>query len=356
MKPKHVVTVAKTGAIYIPKLTTKYLGIFGWAGVVIAVEKTYIYMRFYKHSITPIEGELVVKLQKKSGGRQAMTGGCRKFSEAIKSDFGDSNYLDLHIKTMFADEESVRISFDRPSRKDEEPTPECEEKAEANEDETSKDAQAKVARWIKANGCGEVSCNGTKGHGRFEGVACPLKGQSGGCGQAKLKEMEAAEHWLVSNGYPLDQETSLGTISNPITEKQLDIFNLSRSKAGSSQRTRPLPEGLPEWLSGPFSRGEQVRVAIRVPGEKASQGWAIGIHSRFGKFSVAVADDTEYLTKVRLYHPKYIFQSHGTLKPAVECYKIAGKLGIGLSALQIEAVNSGGVPPEGHGLPDEMFE
>lgn len=97
-------------------------------------------------------------------------------------------------------------------------------------------------------------------------------------------------------------------------------------------------------------------MAIRVPGEKASQGWAIGINSRFGKISIAVTDETEYLTKVRLYHPKYIFQSQGTLKPAVECFKIAEKLCIGLSLLQIKAINNGGVPPENHCLPDDMFE
>jgi hypothetical protein len=350
MKPKHVVTVAKTGAIYIPKLTTKYLGIFGWAGVVIAVEKTYIYMRFYKHSITPVEGELVVKLQKKSGGRQAMTGGCRKFSEAIKSDFGDTNYLDLHIKTMLADEESVRISFDRPSRKDEESMMESEEKAEANEEATGKDAQAEVARWIRANGCGAVICNGEGG--RFKGTECPLICNHCTSEGQNLK----AENWLTSNGYPLDQETSLGTISSPTTEKQLDIFNLPGSKAGRAQRTRPLPEGLPEWLRGPLSRGEHIWVAIRVAGEETIQGWAIGINSRFGNVSIAVADETEYLTKVRLYHPKYIFQSQAILKPAIECFKIAEKLCIGLSLLQIKAINNGGVPPESHGLPDEMFE
>jgi hypothetical protein len=356
MKPEHVIAVAKSGEIYIPKLTTKYLGIFGWTGVVIAVEKTYIYMRFFKQSlVTKKDSEIIVKLQKKSDGRQAMIGGCRKFAEAINSDFGDANRLDLHIKTILVDEESVRISLDRPSRIDEEPTPEIEEKAETSKEVATKAAQVELARYIRANGCAEVSCGGTEAQGKFVGVTCPLRGRRGGCGRRNLQEGLSAENWLISNGYSLEPETSLGTVSKP-AEKQLDIFDLPRSKAASSPRTRPLPDGLPEWLRGPLSKGEQVWVTIRVPGEKASQGWAIGTNSRFGKFSVAVADDTEFHTKVHLYHPKYIFQPQGTLKPSAECFKVAVKLGIGLSALQIEAINSGGVPLESHGLPGEMFE
>lgn len=350
MKAENILMARRKGEIHIGKKATESLGISGWKWLGVRIEGDCVFMRICKSS--PMEiGDHLIRLRDKSSG---LRGACLKFTE--KLDFGDNDSIDLQFAVMPTDsDECVSLKIIRPGFSADEDAG-CEEKAEANEDENGKDDQVKVARWIRANGCAGISCYGTKGRGRFDGIACPLRSSRYGCGWMKSEEIKTAEDWLISNNYPLDQETSLGTISSPITEKQLDIFNLPGSKAGGAPRTRPLPEGLPEWLSGPLSRGEQVWVAIRVPGEKASQGWAIGIHSRFDRFSVAVADDAEFHTKVSLYHPKYIFQSQGTLKPAVECYKIAGKLGIGLSALQIEAVNSGGVPPEGHGLPDEMFE
>jgi hypothetical protein len=309
MKSKHVITIARSGAIYVPKLTTKHLGVFGWAWVAVAIEEKYITMRFYKESIAPKMDEFTVKLRKKSGGRQAMTGGCIKFAEAIKDDFGDANYLDLHIKTMLFDEESLRISLDRPSKKDQESTPEREEKAKADEKIASKDAQAEVC-----------------------------------------------------------QETNLGTVSKP-TEKQLDIWNITRNSNSASvqkprPRTRPLPDGLPEWLHGPLSRGEQVRAIFKNSLERGT-GWVIGAYMAptlgndspdecaaimliDGKNDLCDEPITIFCDILKPFFPN--------LKSAAECLAIAKALKIGLSPMQIEAIINGGVPPEGHSLPDEMFE
>lgn len=343
MKPKNVITVAKSGAIYIPKLTTKYLGILGWSGVVIAVEENYIAMRFYKLSITPMMGEFVVKLQKKSGGRQAMTGGCLKFAEAINGDFGDANQLDLEFTLVVPpNEESVRIIIDRPSRIAEESTPESNEKHK----------QADICREMTKNKtCNNISCDGTSGD--FAGTECPLFVNGSGilCGYQK------AEEWLVRNGYSIEPEKSLDNTVSKSAEKQIGIFS-KPEKPASVPRTRPLPDGLPEWLRGPLSRGEQVLVKSTYS-TTTGKGWVVGAYETNDGLFVSLANCTASFVSKHAYCVgiEYIEKSPTvSLKPAAECFIVAGKLGIGLSALQIDAINSGGVPPEGHGLPDEMFE
>lgn len=347
MKKANELTVTQAGAVYIGKLATKELGIYGYKWAAIQVARFYIFMRIFK--LNPphdTQNDYAFPLHEKSGGKQAMTGNCRKFAE--KLDFGDTESLDLHFSFVSRNEDGVLLKIIRPGFVDEEATPESEEVID-------KDAQAKVASWIMVNGCTEISCGGFEG--KFDGTKCPLMG--GTCGRRDHRERYAAENWLTSNGYSLDQETPLGTVSKP-AEKQLGIFDLPGRKAGSAPRTRPLPDGLPEWLHGPLSRGEHVQVSVRMPDKKATTGWAIGAYSkfmpRFKKFEVAVIIGDGESSTVLLCSPGSIFQSPGSLMSPDRCYKIAGKLGIGLSALQIEAINSGGVPPEDHGLPDDMFE
>lgn len=293
MLSKNEVKISRHGHIYFGYRAAQFLGITGWKWLKITPCKEYTLMRICMMETTSDAGSYVTKLNKVNGSSVPMASSCAKFADELASRFGEFESLSLRY-TIYP---------------------------------------------------GNV-------HGDGESVLIsvdnpPNKFVPANSDIRTIPEQE--EEVEAREAYFAEFEKSLGTISKPTEPPAL-------GKPATAPRTRPLPKGLPEWLSGPFSRGEHVLVSTMVPGQKASQGWGIGANSRFGKISIAVAEENGYLTKIRLYHPKYIFQSRGSLKPAAECYKIAGKLEIGLSALQIEAINKGGVPSKFHDLPDEMFE
>lgn len=293
MLSKNEVKISRHGHIYFGFRAAQALGITGWKWLKITPCKEHTLMRICMMETTSDAGSYVTKLNKVNGSSVPTASSCIKFADKLAARFGEFSSLNLRYVI-------------------------CPEDVHGDGDSVLISVDNPPNKFVPANS---------------DIRTIP----------EQEEEVEAREAYFA------EFEKSLGTISNPTELPAL-------GKPAATPRTRPLPEGLPEWLRGPFSKGEHVWVSTMVPGQKASQGWAIGVNSRFGKISIAVADETEYLTKIRLYNPGYIFQSQGTLKPAAECYKIAGKIGIGLSALQIEAINKGGVPPKSHGLPDEMFE
>ena len=316
MRPANVVTFNKSGEIYIGKKATELLEISDCSLMKILTDEDIIIRLFKTHLHDDEYADHDICLYSKSGG---VRGSCKKFTSKLQ--FGDANTISLEfISKRFDEGVEMRIKKPLPitvpansqgeADKSQLNTaaPEQEEKAEATEVLPVKDRQADICREI-----------------------------------------------VKRNGYQSYPEESIGTVSKP-AEKQLDM---SGSPA-SPLKTRPLPGGLPEWLLGPLSRGEQVRiVAFRTEGKE--KGWAFGafIDPAYGKerpMAVAIFDssvDPILPTSVLV---GAIEPCVPTLKPAAECLSVAEKLCIDLSLLQIKAINSGGVPPEGHGLPDEMFE
>jgi hypothetical protein len=176
----------------------------------------------------------------------------------------------------------------------------------------------------------------------------PFQSTPGSDGSRSIPEQEEeVEAWFAESG--AEQEKSLGTISIPV-----------RPPASDNPASRPLPEDTPDWLRIPMTKGLHVKVITKVTRE---HGWAIGVFSSTvsGRTLVAVSFDDRY--QCVLYHLAELSptSTHEPvaprfLKPAAECFTIAEELSIFLSPLQIKAINSGVIPIENHGLPDEMFE
>ena len=157
------------------------------------------------------------------------------------------------------------------------------------------------------------------------------------------EEAEAREEWFAE--FEAKQEKSLGTISYPARPPALDN--------PTSALTRPLPENTPNWLRAPMSKGMHVRVTDKIT---RKHGWAIGVfvNTVSGNTLVTVYFDNELPCVI--YHLAELSPVSFRLKQAAQCFVIAEKLSISLSPLQIKAINSGVIPTEDHGLPDEMFE
>lgn len=296
MNPRDKVTIDRRGHIYFGYRAARNLGITGWKWLKITPYGEHTLMRICMTSVISEAGSHVVKLNKVRGSNVPMAGSCLKFTDELAARFGEFESLSLRYTIcpgdVHGEGDSVLISVDNPPNKF----------VPANSD----------IRTIPE----------------------------------QEEEIEAREAYFA------EFEKSLGTISKPTEPPAL-------GKPAAAPRTRPLPKGLPEWLHGPLSRGEQVRVvAFKAKGNSSNEGWVSGafIDTVFGEDRPVAIIRLDCRTEPSFILVEAIKPCLSCLKPAAKCLAVAKDLGIGLSPMQIEAIINGGVPPENHGLPDEMFE
>lgn len=291
MNPRDKVKIDRRGHIYFGYRAAQILGITGWKWLKITPYGEHTLMRICMTSVISEAGSHVVKLNKVRGSNVPMAGSCLKFTDELAARFGEFRTLNLRYVICPGDVhgEGDSVLISVDNPPDTKPVPDSDGNRTIPEQE---------------------------------------------------EDVEAREAYFT------EFEKSLGTISKPTEPPAL-------GKPASAPRTRPLPEGLPDWLRGPLSKGLHAKVAT-MGGKK--HGWAVGAFENTVSGNTLITVYFDDVLPCMIYHPKELSPVYSRLKSAAECLAVAKELGIGLSPMQIDAISSGGVPPVGHGLPDEMFE
>lgn len=295
MLSKNEVKISRHGHIYFGYRAAQALGITGWEWLKITPYREHTLMRICMTSVISEAGSHVVKLNKVRGSKVPMASSCIKFADELAARFGEFKSLNLRY----------------------------------------------------------VICPGGI-HGEGDSVLISVdnppntKPAPDSDGNIPIPEQE--EEVEAREAYFAEFKKPLGTISKPTELPAL-------GKPATAPRTRPLPEGLPEWLYRPLSRGGQVQVFTRT----GESGWVLGVYVDpiFGAerpLVVVLIDSDEEPNLPDSYLIEAVTTSPPNLRPAAECFLIAKELNIDLSSMQINAIFSGGVPHSGHGLPVEMFE